>query len=461
MNATGSVVMRATRVGRDTVLASIVAMVERAQGSKAPIQHLADRISEIFVPFVLVTASITFLIWFVAGPEPRLTLALTAFIAVVIIACPCAMGLATPTAVMVGTGRAAETGILIRSAAALEKAAAVDVVIFDKTGTLTVGRPTVRKVIVGAGFDEREVIDLAGSVERASEHPLGDAVVTYANLTESGFRSIEGFESHPGRGVSATVDGRAVIVGSRRLLAEQGIAFEPGSLEDVTDEATVFVAIDRRVAAAFVIADPIRPGAADAVRDLRAGGIDVWLVSGDAPGAAGVVAAAVGIAPDRVRAGMLPADKAEVVAEIQRAGHVVAMVGDGINDAPALALADLGVAIGSGSDIAVESSDLTLVGGDPRLVTSALALSRRTVTVIRQNLFWAFAYNIVLIPVAMGALYPAFGIMLDPAFAAAAMALSSVSVVANSLRLRRLDIRPGSSNAKPLRMSLSAWLART
>ena len=210
-----------------------------------------------------------------------------------------------------------------------------------------------------------------------------------------------------------------------------------------------------------MIVDPDRPGAADAVRDLRAGGIDVWLVSGDAPGAAVTVAAAVGIAPDRVRAGMLPADKADVVAEIQRAGHVVAMVGDGINDAPALARADLGVAIGSGSDIAVESSDLTLVGGDPRLVTSALALSRRTVTVIRQNLFWAFAYNILLIPVAMGVLYPAFGIMLDPAFAAAAMALSSVSVVANSLRLRRLEIRPGSSRATPLRMSLSAWLART
>jgi Cu+-exporting ATPase len=454
MNATGSVVMRATRVGRDTVLASIVAMVQRAQGSKAPIQRLADRISEVFVPFVLVTASVTFLIWFMAGPEPRITLALTAFIAVLIIACPCAMGLATPTAVMVGTGRAAETGILIRSAPALEKAAAVDVVIFDKTGTLTLGRPTVRKVIVGAGFDEREVIDLAGSVERASEHPLGDALVTYANLSESGFRPIEGFEAFPGRGVSGTVDGRSVVVGSRRLLEEHGIAVGPGTVDDASGEATVFVAIDRRPAAVLVIADPIRPGSADAVRDLRAGGIEVWLVSGDAQGTTASVAATVGIAPDRVRAGMLPTDKADIVAEIQRAGHIVAMVGDGINDAPALARADLGVAIGSGSDIAVDASDLTLVGGDPRLVTSALALSRRTVTVIRQNLFWAFAYNIVLIPVAMGVLYPAFGITLDPAFAAMAMALSSVSVVANSLRLRRLEIRPGAPRVTPLRLSL-------
>jgi Cu+-exporting ATPase len=459
MNATGSLVMRATRVGRETVLASIVAMVQRAQGSKAPIQRLADRISEVFVPFVLVAAAVTFGIWFLAGPEPRVTLALTAFIAVVVIACPCAMGLATPTAVMVGTGRAAEAGILIRTAAALERAARVDVVIFDKTGTLTRGRPTVARVVVAEGVDEREVVDLAGSVERASEHPLGDALVTYANLTESGFRPIEGFEAFPGRGVSAAVDGRAVLVGSRLLLEDRGIPFgSEADLEVAAEGSTVYVAVDGRLAAAFSIADPVRPGAAAAVRDLRAGGIDVWLVSGDAPAAAAAVGEAVGITPDRVRGGMLPADKAAIVAELQRAGRLVAMVGDGINDAPALAQADLGVAIGSGADVAVESADLTLVGGDPRLVASAIAVSRRTVTVIRQNLFWAFAYNLVLIPVAMGALYPAFGILLDPALAAGAMALSSVSVVANSLRLRRLVIRPASAAATSIRLSPAARL---
>ncbi|HTC86623.1 MAG TPA: heavy metal translocating P-type ATPase, partial [Candidatus Acidoferrum sp.] len=358
------------------------------------------------------------------------------------IACPCAMGLATPTAVMVGTGRAAEAGILIRSAAALELVGRVDTVVFDKTGTLTAGRPTVERIVLEPGFDERDVVDLAASVERGSEHPLGAAIVARANVTELGFRPAAEFDSHPGQGVSGIVDGRAVVVGNAALMASSGIAIgtslhEDGGATGTAGRTEAFVAIDGRHAATLYIADPTRPGSEPAIRDLRAAGIDVWILSGDTAAAAAAVGRTLGVPVDRVRGGMLPADKARVVAEIRAAGHRVAMVGDGINDAPALAEADLGIAIAAGSDVAVESADIALVGGDPRLVVSALGLSRRTMRVIRQNLFWAFAYNIVLIPVAMGALYPAFGILLNPAFAAAAMALSSVSVVANSLRLRR------------------------
>jgi P-type Cu+ transporter len=442
MAVAGTLLVRTTRVGRDTVLASIVELVQRAQGSKAPIQRLADRISEVFVPFVLAVAVVTFAVWTAFGPEPRITFALTTFIAVLVIACPCAMGLATPTAVMVGTGRAAETGILIRSAAALERTGKVDTVIFDKTGTLTRGRPTVQRVVVEPGVDEERVVDLAASVERGSEHPLGAAIVVRANLTELGFRPFEGFESFAGRGVRAVVDGHEVLVGSPRLLEERGVAFADVVVGGA-GETPVLVAVDSQAAATFLIADPVRPTAAAAVADLRAAGVDVWLVTGDTPAAAALVGTAVGIDPDRIRGAMLPADKEAVVAEIQARGRTVAMVGDGINDAPALARADVGIAIGSGADIAIESADLTVIGGDPRLVASALAVSRRTTAIIGQNLFWAFAYNIVLIPVAMGVLYPAFGILLSPAFAAAAMALSSVSVVANSLRLRRVDLGSG------------------
>jgi P-type Cu+ transporter len=439
LNTSGSVVMRATRVGRDTVLASIIELVQRAQGSKAPIERLVDRISEVFVPLVLVVAAITFGIWFLVGPEPRPTLALTAFIAVVVIACPCAMGLATPTAIIVGTGRAAEAGILLRSAEALEQAARVDVVVFDKTGTLTLGRPSVESIQLEAGFSEHDVVDLAASLERGSEHPLAAAVVAYGQLAELGYRPIESFESRTGLGISGRIDGRAVIVGSPRLLAELGVP-AASQVDDQPGRTSVLVAIDGGLAGTLRISDPVRPAAARAVADLRSAGVDVWLVSGDDPAAAARVGHAVGIAADHVRGGMLPADKVREVSKIQAAGHVVAMVGDGINDAPALAQADLGVAIGSGSDVALEASDLTLIGGNPRLVQAALLLSRQTRSVIRQNLFWAFAYNVVLIPVAMGALYPAFGILLNPAIAAGAMAISSVTVVANSLRLRRATI---------------------
>ena len=447
INTTGSFVMRTTRVGRDTALARIVDLVQRAQGSKAPIQRMADRISEIFVPAVILVAASTFVIWFVFGPEPRFTLALTAFIGVVIIACPCAMGLATPTAIMVGTGKGAEAGILVRGGEALEAAGAIDTVVLDKTGTLTLGKPAVTAVITAPGFDEARVLDLAASLEQGSEHPLGEAIVRRAREQELGFAKAVGFEAIVGRGVRGTIDGAAVLVGSRRLMTEQGI--DLGPLTDAADSSAangatnVYVAVGGVAAGLVAVADPVKAESAEAVRDMLAAGLDVWLLTGDARITAEAVARQVGIAPDRVIAEVLPGDKDATIERLQAEGRKVAMVGDGINDAPALARADLGVAIGTGADVAIEASDITLVGGDPRLVMSAIALSRATIRVIRQNLFWAFAYNVVLIPVAMGVLYPAFGITVNPAMAAAAMALSSVSVVTNSLRLRKVDVRPG------------------
>ena len=439
--------MRATRVGRDTALARIVELVQRAQGSKAPIQRLADRISEIFVPAVIVVAAATFVIWFAFGPEPRFTLALTAFIGVVIIACPCAMGLATPTAIMVGTGKGAEAGILVRGGEALEAAGRIDTVVLDKTGTLTLGKPAVTGVVPAPGFDEARVLDLAASLEQGSEHPLGEAIVRRAREQELGFAKAAGFEAIVGRGVRGTIDGAAVVVGSRRLMEEQGIAL--GALADAADLAAsngatlVYLAVDGVAAGLIAVADPVKAESAEAVRDMHAAGLDVWLLTGDARITAEAVARQVGIPDDRVIAEVLPGDKDATIERLQAEGRKVAMVGDGINDAPALARADLGVAIGTGADVAIEASDVTLVGGDPRLVMSSIALSRATIRVIRQNLFWAFAYNVLLIPVAMGVLYPAFGITLNPAMAAAAMALSSVSVVTNSLRLRSVDVRPG------------------
>jgi Cu+-exporting ATPase len=450
LNTTGTFVMRATRVGRDTALARIVELVARAQGSKAPIQRLADRIAEVFVPVVLVIAAGTFLVWLLFGPEPRVTLALTAFIGVVVIACPCAMGLATPTAIMVGTGRGAEAGILIRGGEALEIAHRVDTVVLDKTGTLTLGRPAVADVVSAPGVDIHDLLELAGAVERASEHPIGTAIVARANQDELGFGAVTAFEAVIGGGVTgivATSAGpRTVLVGNRRLLEGRGIDVTP--LADAIAGATAagrtiaIVAIDGRAAGLLAITDPVKAEATPAVRELVAAGIEVWLVTGDARGTAEAVAAQVGIPAHQVVAEVLPADKVAIVERLQARGRTVAMVGDGINDAPALARADLGIAIGTGADVAIEASDVTLIGGDPRGVAAAIGLSRATMTVIRQNLFWAFAYNVVLIPVAMGALYPFFGITLSPALAAGAMALSSVAVVTNSLRLRGYDARP-------------------
>jgi Cu+-exporting ATPase len=444
-NTTGTFVMRATRVGRDTALARIVDLVQRAQGSKAPIQRLADRVAEVFVPLVLVVAAGTFVIWFVAGPEPRLTLALTAFIAVLVIACPCAMGLATPTAIMVGTGRGAEAGILIRGGEALEVAHRVDTVVLDKTGTLTAGRPSVGAIVTAPGVTAGELLDLAGSVEKGSEHPVGAAILARAHEDELGFWHVDDFLAIGGLGVEATIDGARVLVGTARLLLDHGIDLGPLAAEAdqvaARGMAPTWVAAGDRLLGFVPVTDALKPGAREAVVELQRQGLDVWLVTGDDVRTARAVAEQVGIPADRVLAEVLPADKAAEVIRLQGEGRVVAMVGDGINDAPAIAAADLGVAIGTGADIAIEASDVTLVGGDPRAVADAIALSRATMSVIRQNLFWAFAYNIVLIPVAMGVLYPAFGITLSPALAAGAMALSSVSVVANSLRLRGFAAR--------------------
>jgi len=449
LNTTGTFVMRATRVGRDTALARVVELVRRAQGSKAPIQRLADRIAEVFVPIVLLAAAATFAIWFVAGPEPRLTLALTAFISVLVIACPCAMGLATPTAIMVGTGRGAESGILIRGGEALEMAHRVDAVVLDKTGTLTLGRPTVSAVTPAGGHTVRELLDLAGSLEKGSEHPLGAAILARAREDELGFGHVSGFVALAGGGVAGTVESETashqVLIGSRRLMIERGLdvaALELAATAAGSAGQTVaYVAIDGRLAGQIALGDPVKPTSAAAVQALAESGIEVWLVTGDARATADAVARQVGIPEAQVEAETDPEDKAATIERLQARGLVVAMVGDGINDAPAIAHADLGVAIGTGADVAIEASDVTLIGGDPRSVAVAIELSRATMAVIRQNLFWAFAYNVVLIPIAMGALYPAFGITLNPALAAGAMALSSVSVVTNSLRLRGFRAR--------------------
>ena len=450
LNTTGSFLFRATRVGRDTALAQIVRMVQVAQGSKAPIQRTADMISARFVPLVLLVAAATFVIWMVAGPEPRLTYALTTTIAVLVIACPCAMGLATPTAIMVGTGKGAEAGVLFRGGQALEAAHKVSAVILDKTGTLTLGKPAVTAVLPAPGFALQELLDLAGSLERRSEHPLAAAIVAAAQADGLGSREVEGFEAIAGNGVRAMVEGREVLVGNSRFLADRGIS--TASLDAAVTEGAgraetpVFVAVGGALAGVLLVADPLKPEAAAAVRELTAGGLEMWLVTGDRRATAEAVARSVGIPSDRVMAEVLPGGKAERVAALQAGGRSVAMVGDGVNDAPALAQADVGIAIGTGADVAIEASDVTLVGGDPRGIASAIALSRRTISIIRQNLAWAFGYNVLLIPVAMGILYPFTGTLLNPALAAGAMALSSVSVVSNSLRLRGFDPRPGAAH---------------
>ena len=449
LNTLGTFVMRATHVGADTALARIVDLVERAQGSKAPIQRLADRIAEVFVPVVLVTAAATFAVWLVFGPEPRLTFALTAFISVLVIACPCAMGLATPTAIMVGTGRGAEAGILIRGGEALETAHRVGAVVLDKTGTLTLGRPTVVAISPAPGTTVVTLLDLAGSLERGSEHPLGAAILARAREDELGFGEVAGFAAIAGDGVEGTVatavGTRAVMVGNARLMRTRGVdiaIFDGEAAEAAAAGRTLaYVAVDGIAAGLLALADPLKPTATAGVRALTDAGLEIWLVTGDGATTAATVGRQVGIPPERIEAEARPADKVATVQRLQAGGLVVAMVGDGINDAPAIAQADLGVAIGTGTDVAIAASDVTLVGGDPRSIADAIELSRATMAVIRQNLFWAFAYNIVLIPVAMGVLYPPFGITLSPALAAGAMALSSVSVVLNSLRLRGFDGR--------------------
>jgi P-type Cu+ transporter len=448
LNTTGGFLFEATKVGRDTTLAQIVRLVEDAQGSKAPIQRLADTISGYFVPAVLVLALLNFVGWLVLTGS--VTSALTTTIAVLIIACPCALGLATPTAIMVGTGKAAEYGVLIRGGEALEQARKIDTIVLDKTGTLTRGKPSVVEVVSGEGrgasVDQSRLLTLAASVEVGSEHPLGAAIVTHAQAQSLTLPPAEGFTSITGRGVRAQVAGQDVLVGNRQLLTEQGV--DPSALDADAGRLAgrgatpMYVALDGQAAGLIAVADTLRPESPEAVEQLTALDLRVLMVTGDNQATAEAVAAEVGI--EHVLADVLPADKAETVRRLQAEGRTVAMVGDGINDAPALAQADLGIAIGTGTDVAMAASDITLIGGDPRAVVTAIALSRKTVGAIKQGLFWAFAYNIVLIPVAMGALYPFFGVLLDPVLAAAAMAMSSVSVVTNALRLRSFR-RPASA----------------
>ena len=441
LNRSGAFRFRVTRVGADTLLAQIVRMVEEAQGSKAPIQRLVDRVAAVFVPVVLVVAFASALAWLAFGPHPSFGYALTAFVAVLIIACPCALGLATPTAIIVGTGRGASRGILVKSADALEAAKAIDVVAFDKTGTLTVGRPRVTDYLSCAGIGEDQVLRLLAGAELRSEHPLAAAVVEAARERGLSVAEPESFEALPGEGVHARVDGRDVWIGTPDLARARGFA-ELGdgmvSHHQAAGKTVLVGTIDGEPGAVLAVADVVKASAKEALAEVKRMGLRTLLVSGDARRTAQAIARELGI--DDVRAEVRPGAKADLVAQLQREGHRVAMVGDGVNDAPALARADLGIAIGSGTDVAIATADIVLVGGDPRGVPRALRLARRTLATIRENLFWAFAYNVALIPVAAGVLYPFTGWLLSPVLAAGAMAISSVTVVTNSLRLRSAHI---------------------
>jgi P-type Cu+ transporter len=439
VNRTGSFIFRAAKVGRETALARIVALVAEAQGSRAPIQRLADRVAAIFVPIVLGIAGLTFLAWWLFGPESAGLFALTNAVAVLVIACPCAMGLATPTAIMVATGRGAERGILIRSAAALELLERVDTVVFDKTGTLTVGRPVVTDVIALPLTSEEDVVALAAAAEQGSEHPLGEAIVASAKERGLALPPITAFTTVPGQGIDARASDGHVLLGNRMLMDARGVdvsALVPRAQALAAEGKTaVYLALGGRALGLLAVADVLKPEAPDAVAALKRRGLEVIVLTGDARPTAEAVARRAGV--EKVLAEVLPEDKAREIAGLKAQRHRVAMVGDGINDAPALAQADVGIAMGSGTDVAIEAADVTLVRGDLRGVVGAIDLSRRTISVIKQNLVWAFGYNVVLIPVAAGVLYPLWGVLLSPILAGAAMAFSSVSVVTNSLRLKR------------------------
>ena len=442
INGTGALVMRADRVGAETVLARIVAMVAEAQRSRAPIQRLADVVAGWFVPAVIAVALMAFVAWAAWGPPPALAYALIAAVSVLIIACPCALGLATPMSIMVGVGKGATGGVLIRSAEALERLEKVDTLVVDKTGTLTEGRPRVVAVTTGPGWSENDLLALAAGLERSSEHPLAAAIVAAAHERGLAIPEPADFQSVTGKGVTGTVNGRAVALGNARLLRDSGIA--PGDLEAKAealrqDGATaLFVAIDGQSVGVIAIADPIKPTTPDALRDLRARGIRLVMLTGDNRSTADAVARRLGI--QEVEAEVLPEHKNAVVRRLKADGHVVAMAGDGVNDAPALAEADVGIAMGTGTEVAMASAGVTLVKGDLAGIARAIALSRATMGNIRQNLFFAFVYNVVGVPVAAGALYPEFGILLSPVVAALAMSLSSVSVIANALRLRAMRL---------------------
>ncbi len=443
MNKTGSFTFKALRVGAESALAQIIKLVQDAQGSKAPIQRLADKVASIFVPVVISLAVLTFVIWYFFGPKPAFTLAILNFVSVLIIACPCALGLATPTGIMVGTGKGAEYGVLIKGGESLETAHKISTVVFDKTGTLTKGEPEVTDVIPLNGFSKEEVLRLAASIEKNSEHPLGEAIVKAAERDGIETKPVEGFKAIPGQGVKARVDGRHVLLGNAKLITDHQILL--GEAEATAahlaseGKTAMFIAVEQKTAGLVAMADTLKENSAEAVAELKQMGLTVIMLTGDNQKTAAAIAEQLGV--DRVLAEVMPGDKAGEVKRLKDEGQVVAMVGDGINDAPALAMADVGIALGTGTDVAMEASDITLIRDDLRSVITAIQLSRRTMRTIKQNLFWAFIYNSIGIPIAAGALYPFFGLLLKPVFASAAMAMSSVSVVSNSLRLK--NFKPG------------------
>jgi Cu+-exporting ATPase len=438
LNQSGGFVMRADQVGRDTVLARIVQMVAQAQRSRAPIQRIADRVAGWFVPAVMLAALAAFGAWMLFGPEPRLSFALIAAVSVLIIACPCALGLATPMSIMVGVGRGAQAGVLIRNAEALERMERIDTLVVDKTGTLTEGRPKLVAVVAAAGFDETGILQLAASLERSSEHPLADAIVRAAAERDLAFGKVGDFASTTGKGATGKVDGKAVAIGNAAFLASLGV--DPGPLNDQSERlrangaTVVSLAIDGRLAGLFAVADPVKASTPEALKALAAEGIKVIMLTGDNRTTANAIAGKLGIT--EVEAEVLPEQKSAVVSRLRTAGRIVAMAGDGVNDAPALAAAEVGIAMGTGTDVAMESAGITLLGGDLRGIVRARRLSQATMRNIRQNLFFAFVYNAAGIPIAAGILYPSFGLLLSPVIAATAMSLSSVSVIGNALRLR-------------------------
>jgi Cu+-exporting ATPase len=442
VNSAGSFIMRAERVGSETLFARIVQMVSQAQRSRAPIQRLADRVSAWFVPGVIAIAALTFLLWSSLGPEPRLAHALVNAVAVLIIACPCALGLATPMAIMVGTGRGAKAGVLIKNAEALEILEKVDTLVFDKTGTLTEGKPRVGSVVAVSGSDESDLVRLVASLEQGSEHPLASAVVAAAKDNNIALTSATEFHAHTGLGISGKVDGKTVCAGNEKFFHQLQIPLErlKQKAEDLgrNGETVILVAVDGRAAGLIGVADPIKPSTGPALHDLQAAGLRIVMLTGDSRSTAEAVASKLGI--DNFEAEILPDNKSEVVSRLQKQGRIVAMAGDGINDAPALAQADVGIAMGTGTDVAIESAGVTLVKGDLAGIVRARKLSQATMRNIRQNLFFAFIYNLLGVPIAAGVLYPVFGWLLNPIFAAAAMSFSSVSVITNSLRLRQAKL---------------------
>ncbi|WP_321392664.1 heavy metal translocating P-type ATPase [uncultured Desulfuromusa sp.] len=448
INKTGSFHFKATKIGKDTMLAQIIRMVQDAQGSKPPIARMADIIAAYFVPAVIVLALLTFIVWLLLGPNPALTYALLNFIAVMIIACPCALGLATPTAIMVGTGRGAELGILIRSGKALETTHKLETIVLDKTGTITKGKPTVTDMLVVDEFDKQELLRLAASAEKGSEHPLGEAIVRRAEEENLALAAVTDFIAVPGQGIKARIEGSHLLLGNVHLLQDNEVPLQTleGQISNLAKDGKtpMLVAVDGKAVGIIAVADTVKETSARAIKALHQLGLEVIMLTGDNRSTAEAIGRTVGV--DRVLAEVLPDQKAAEIERLQAEGKQVGMVGDGINDAPALVQADVGMAIGTGTDIAIEAADVTLISGDLIGVVNTIALSKTTIRNIKQNLFWAFAYNVLLIPVAAGVLFPFFGILLNPMFAAAAMGMSSLTVVSNAVRLRRFKapvLQPG------------------